>query len=63
MKITEKKPFADGEYTKVVFAPCELTFLQLKSDIITTSGEDPFGTKDEDFEIFDLNGNMTGGNE
>ena len=47
--------------SKAAFAPCELDFLYLGKDIIATSGgEDAFGTKDEDFDIF---GNMTGGEQ
>ncbi len=53
-----KKDNGQSGNMKEMFRPCEVTFVLMNTDIIVTSGENPFGTTDEDFDIF---GYPTGG--
>lgn len=57
---TMKKNQTESGSMKEMFRPCEVTFVLMNTDIITTSGENPFGTTDEDFDIF---GYPTEGNQ
>ena len=58
MKLNEKRIITGGGYIKMTSTPCEMILLPFGKDVIATSGHDPFGTDDEDFDIF---GNYTGG--
>ena len=56
-EIERKENYYGGGYIKMTFTPCEMILLPFGKDVIATSGHDPFGTDDEDFDIF---GNYTG---